>query len=189
MLLPMTGPLEAILFAAGGDGLSVAEIAAILQLSVDEAADMCDVLCQSYDDREAGLMMVELAGRWVLGTRTRYADYLRQMAASPASPGLSNAALEVLAIVAYKQPVSRLDIDEIRGVQSDRSLATLVHRRMVAEVGRQEAPGRPILYGTTAEFLQTFGLNSLGDLPPLPEESDSIDGLPLFRLDPTLPRD
>jgi segregation and condensation protein B len=111
------------------------------------------------------------------------------MAAPSTSNTLSTAALEVLAIVAYKQPISRADIEAIRGVQSERAIATLVHRRLIAEVGRQDSPGRPILYGTTDVFLQTFGLRSLEDLPPLPAEPPMPSDLSLFHLTPTLPRD
>ncbi|WP_245575753.1 SMC-Scp complex subunit ScpB [Alicyclobacillus contaminans] len=185
----MTGPLEAVLFAAGSDGLSLVEIADVLQLSTDEALQVCRELQDQYRDRNGGIELVELAGVWQLVTRPEHAMYLRKLATAPTSSHLSNAALEVLAIVAYRQPISRIEIEAIRGVQSDRAVQTLVHRQLIAEVGRQEGPGRPILYGTTPTFLQTFGLRSLEDLPPLPEEPEIAQDLNLFQLTPALPRD
>ncbi|WDM03095.1 SMC-Scp complex subunit ScpB [Alicyclobacillus cycloheptanicus] len=185
----MTGPLEAILFAAGSEGLATEEIADILQLSVDESLRLCEELQQALTDRGAGIQLMELAGHWALTTRPEHATYLRRMATSPTASGLSAAALEVLAIVAYRQPVSRMDIESIRGVQSDRAVATLVHRGMIREVGRQDAPGRPILYGTTDTFLQTFGLRSLDDLPPLPAEPELPQDLSLFQFGSTVARD
>jgi segregation and condensation protein B len=146
-------------------------------------------LQREYDERGAGLAVVELAGSWQLVTRPEHAVYLRRLARTPTATQLSSAALEVLSIVAYKQPISRLDIEQIRGVKSDRAIATLVHRQLITEVGRQDSPGRPILYGTTDTFLQTFGLRSLDDLPPLPQETELPQDVSLFDLRPSLPRD
>jgi segregation and condensation protein B len=179
MIVSMLGPLEALLFAAGSEGLTVEELAEILQLSVDETNALCRDLQMEF----------EWGGHWQLVTRSEHATYLRRMATAPVSTQLSNAALEVLAIVAYKQPVSRIDIEAIRGVQSDRAIQTLVHRQLIEEVGRLDAPGRPILYGTTALFLQTFGLRGVADLPPLPEAPQLPADVSLFHLTPTLPRD
>lgn len=189
MLVSITGALEAILFAAGSDGIALADVADILQLSVDEARAVCQELQKQYEARSAGLALVELAGNWQLVTRPEHAVYLRRMVESPFSANLSAAALEVVAIVAYRQPISRADIDFVRGVQSDRAVSTLVHRQLIREVARQEGPGRPILYGTTDVFLQTFGLRSVEDLPPLPAEEDLPTDLSLFALTPSLPRD
>ncbi|MCL6515760.1 MAG: SMC-Scp complex subunit ScpB [Alicyclobacillus sp.] len=187
--MPMLGALEAVLFAAGSEGLTDEELADILQLPVHECRSLCRALQAAYDERGSGLQVMELGQTWQLVTRPEHAVYLRRMAATPMSTHLSPAALEVLAIVAYRQPISRLEIDHVRGVQSDRAIQTLVHRRLIAEVGRQDAPGRPILYGTTQTFLQTFGLRSLEDLPPLPEESGEETALSLFQKPPAWPRD
>lgn len=189
MLMPLTGTLEAIIFAAGSEGISSDELSDILQIPVHEVVALCQDLRNSYEERGAGLAIVEVASHWQMVTRPEHADALRRMAAPTTSSTLSAAALEVLAIIAYKQPISRLDIEAIRGVQSDRALSTLVHRQLVKEVGRMEAPGRPILYGTTDTFLQTFGLRALDELPPLPEEPDVPDNLALFQLAPLLPQD
>ena len=189
MILSVQGPLEALLFAAGSEGLSIDELADILQLSVDETKSVCLELQKAYAERDGGIAVVELANHWHMVTRPEHSIYLRRMATTPTSTHLSTAALEVLAIVAYKQPASRLTIESIRGVQSDRAVQTLVHRQLIVEVGRMDAPGRPILYGTTALFLQTFGLKDIADLPPLPDEADPLTDLSLFELTPSLPRD
>lgn len=189
MIVPMSAPLEALLFAAGSEGLPVEEISNILQLSLDETRSLCEQLRASYDERESGLQVVDLAGTWQLVTRAEQAPYLRRMATVPSSTNLSTAALEVLALVAYRQPISRIEVESIRGVQSDRAVHTLVHRQLIAEVGRQESPGRPILYGTTDTFLQTFGLRGIEDLPPLPADTQVPDDLSLFQMVPPLPRD
>ncbi|WP_245632849.1 SMC-Scp complex subunit ScpB [Alicyclobacillus kakegawensis] len=189
MLLNVTGPLEALLFAAGSEGLTTEELADVLQLGVEETRQLCLQLQKQYDERGAGLALVEFAGSWQLVTRPEHAIYLRRLAHTPVATQLSTAALEVLSIVAYRQPISRAEIEDVRGVKSDRAIATLVHRRLIAEVGRQNAPGRPILYGTTDTFLQTFGLRSLEDLPPLPEMNDASLDLALFEQRASVPRD
>jgi len=190
VLVSMTGPLEAILFAAGNNGLSIEDISQVLQLSVDETRLLCQTLQKSLDDRGAGIALVEIAETWQLSTRPEHVDYLRRMSTSPTTGNLSTAALETLAIVAYHQPITRSDIESIRGVQSDRAVQTLVHRQLIVDTGRQDGPGRPILYGTTDYFLQTFGLRNIQDLPPLPEPTELPQpDLSLFQLTPTLPRD
>lgn len=190
MLVPLIGPLEAVLFAAGSEGLSTEELAHVLQLAEDEVTSLCRSLSESLQTRGSGLMLVELAGTWQLATRPEHVAYLRRMATAPTHTNLSNAALEALAIVAYKQPITRAEVEAIRGVQSDRAIQTLVHRQLITEVGRQEGPGRPILYGTTDHFLTSFGLRKLSDLPPLPPEpEDGEMDLSLFQLAPALPKD
>lgn len=189
MLVPLIAPLEAILFAAGSNGLGLEEISAILQVSIPEAQSLCMELQSLYDERRAGIRLVELAESFVLVTRAEHADYLKRMATSPTSTNLSVAALEVLAIVAYRQPITRAEVELTRGVQSDRAISTLTHRQLIKEVGRQDGPGRPILYGTTENFLQTFGLRSLADLPPLPDEPLQAKDLSLFQMTSPAPRD
>ncbi|MCL6548736.1 MAG: SMC-Scp complex subunit ScpB [Alicyclobacillus sp.] len=187
--MPMTAALEAVLFAAGQEGMTTRDLAGLFQISEAEARSWCLQLQEAYASREGGLAVMEVAGAWQIVTRPEYAPYLSRMASAPTSQTLSAAALEVLAIVAYQQPVSRADIEAIRGVQSDRVLNTLVHRQLIREVGRQEAPGRPILYGTTDTFLQVFGLRSLKDLPPIPADQEAPQDLQLFQFPPALPRD
>lgn len=187
--MSMTAPVEALLFVVGSQGLSTEELAHALQMNIDETRSLCLTLQEEYEKRTAGIKLVELAGTWQLVTRAEHAEYIKRLATSPTSTQLSNAALEVLSIVAYKQPISRLGVEHIRGVNSDGVITTLNHRQLIEEVGRQDSPGRPILYGTTDLFLQTFGLKSLGDLPQLPEEEEVPQDLSLFDLRPALPRD
>lgn len=189
MIVSLIAPLEAVLFASGSNGLSTEDIAQVLQLSVGEAKALCEDLRQRYVDSGFGIQLVELAGTWQLVTKPEHVEYVKRMATSPTSAHLSPAALEVLAIVAYRQPMTRSDIEAIRGVQSDRAVGTLVHRQLIEECGRQEAPGRPILYATTDLFLQTFGLRSLQDLPPLPAEAQLPKEVALFDLPSLLSRD
>ncbi|RKJ07040.1 SMC-Scp complex subunit ScpB, partial [Butyricicoccus sp. 1XD8-22] len=109
-------------------------------------------------------------GTYQLTTKTDMADTIKKLVENPTSNVLSSASLEVLAIIAYKQPITRVEIEDLRGVKSDRPIQTLVSRGLIQEVGRAEGTGRAILYGTTKEFLNYFGLNHINDLPPLPEE-------------------
>ena len=123
-----------------------------------------------------GLTLLEINGGYKLGTKPQVARYIELLYKQPAQ-ALSNAALEVLSIIAYKQPVTRGEIDFIRGVQSDRALATLVEKGLVKDVGRKDGPGRPILYATTEQFLLHFGLHSLDDMPNLDVELPDDDML------------
>ena len=182
----MTAPAEAILFASGSNGLTTEEVATVLQLSFDETRALCLDLQASYDKRAAGIQLIEVAGTWQLVTKPEFADSVRRLATTPSSGNLSPAAFEVLAIVAYQQPITRIEIEAIRGVQSDRAVATLAHRQLIEESGRQDSPGRPILYKTTDAFLQTFGLRGLNDLPPLPAESELPKEVSLFDFSSTL---
>jgi segregation and condensation protein B len=189
VIIPLTGALEAILFAAGSEGLSAQEISRILEVPEETVSQLVAELERIYAEPDRGLQVRRIADRWVLCTREDQAPYLARMARTTAPAPLSAAALEVLAIVAYRQPISRMGIEALRGVQSESAIATLVHRRLITEVGREDAPGRPILYGTTDVFLRAFGLRSLDDLPPLPEDEIPTAELSLFQLRPAMPRD
>jgi segregation and condensation protein B len=160
--------IECLLFAAGSDGLSPSQIAGIMGMTKEEAADICYDLQADLEREKRGVQIVEIAGVFQMTTRPEYAPFLQKMAREPEPAGISQAALEVLAIIAYRQPVTRLDVEEVRGVKSDRAIQSLLAKRLIQEVGRAEGPGRPILYGTTREFLEHFGLGSLEDLPPPP---------------------
>lgn len=189
MIIPLTGALEAVLFAAGSDGLSIDELARILEIPRTTVQELLAVLDHAMKSEGRGIQLRTHGDKWVLCTREEYAPYLSKLANDHTPAQLSHAAMEVLAIIAYRQPVSRITIDHIRGVQSDSAIATLLHRRLITEVGREDAPGRPILYGTTDTFLRAFGLSSLDDLPPLKEDEAAPSELSLFQLRPTLPRD
>lgn len=182
----MFAKIEAILYAAGEDGVDLVNLAQILGLSVAAMRQQMDAFITKLTaDADSGLCCRLAGAKYYLLTKPETAATLRQYFQGPPATGLSQAALEVLAIIAYKQPVTRIEIDEIRGVQSSGSLQTLVTRQLVGEAGRLDAPGRPIMYATTPEFLDYFGLKHLSDLPPLPETGTApADPEDLFSQEP-----
>lgn len=148
-------------------------------LSEQTIAKICDVkdvnyitaiieeLKHNYDINSRALAIMKIAGGWQMSTRPEYGIWVRKLYQTRLTLRLSNAALEVLAIIAFKQPITKSDIEAIRGVDSSAPIDTLLERKLITPVGRKEAIGRPILYGTTDEFLKQFGLNSIEDLPKL----------------------
>lgn len=165
------GILESLLFAAGDEGLSLKQISAVLEVEEHKALEIINELKLSYDkDSSRGITLVNLAGVYQLATKKENVQFLKKLVESPNTNTLSQAALETLAIVAYKQPITRTEIEEIRGVKTERPLQTLMAKVLIKEVGRAEGTGRAILYGTTKEFLDYFGLRSLDELPPLPDK-------------------
>ncbi|MDN3016650.1 SMC-Scp complex subunit ScpB [Paenibacillus sp. BSR1-1] len=163
--------LESLLFAAGDEGLSLKQLAEVLDIDEIKANEIIEVLKQEYDkDENRGIIVVQLAGTYQLATKKENAPYLKKLVDSPNNSTLSQAALETLAIIAYKQPITRAEIEEIRGVKTERPLHTLVSKALIKEVGRAEGTGRAYLYGTTKEFLDYFGLKSVNELPKLPEK-------------------
>ncbi|PWW30416.1 segregation and condensation protein B [Cytobacillus oceanisediminis] len=173
------GIAESLLFAAGDEGLSLKQIAHVLEVEEIQAREIMDGLMEDYNDNSTrGIMVVELAGTFQLVTKKEFSPYLKKLVESPSAATLSQAALETLAIIAYRQPITRTEIEEIRGVKTERPLQTLASKALIKEVGRAEGTGRAYLYGTTKEFLDYFGLKSIEELPPLPdkvsEEEDSF---------------
>jgi len=161
----LQGPIEALLFASG-QPLPADKIAGILNIHIDDVYMLLDDLAASMSAEARGLTIVEVAGGFQLCTKPDYADIVGKLANIHESR-LSTAALETLAIVAFKQPVTKQEVESIRGVKVDRVISTLLERMLIKETGRKEAIGRPVLYGTTSEFLQCFGLKSLDDLPAI----------------------
>ena len=160
----MEPALEAILYTAGESGVTLGELAGILEISESAMRQQLDAYRQRLAaDDQRGLQLQQFADRYYLLTKPAYAPAIKKYFAGPPAAGLSQAALEVLAIIAYQQPITRIEIDEIRGVQSSGALTTLAARQLIKEAGRKEAPGRPILYATTQFFLDYFGLNRLAD--------------------------
>jgi segregation and condensation protein B len=161
----LAAALECVLYLAG-EPLSTAELARILEVTPRRAEEIAAQLAASLEGR--GLQVVNVAGGYRLCTRPEYSPYVERIH-PPQRIRLSRAALETLAIVAYRQPVTRPEVEAIRGVNVDGVVETLLNYGLVSEKGRKQAPGRPTLYCTTEEFLTRFGLNRLNDLPPLPE--------------------
>lgn len=172
------GIAESLLFAAGDEGLSLKQIAHVLEVEENQAREIMDSLMEDYNTGSRGIMAVELAGTFQLVTKKEFSPYLKKLVESPSGASLSQAALETLAIIAYRQPITRTEIEEIRGVKTERPLHTLSAKALIKEVGRADGTGRAYLYGTTKEFLDYFGLKSIEELPPLPdkisEEEDSL---------------
>ena len=174
--------MEALLFVAGDDGMTARQLATYLDLDLmDVEAGLSELKSQYNDNEERGITLKELAGTFQLTTKETVADTIQKLVENPTSNVLSNASLEVLAIVAYKQPITRAELEDLRGVKSERPIQTLVSRALIKEVGRAEGPGRAILYGTTKEFLNYFGLKAIEELPPLPDQqSDAEQDTDLF---------
>ncbi len=158
--------LEALLFVSD-EPVTSAVLAQVLDVDRREVEDLCHELARRYEEDRAGISLRSVAGGWRLSTNPQAAPVVERYVLASRHTRLTKAALETLAIVAYKQPVTRHQISSIRGVNSDGVLRALVDRGVVAEVGREEGPGRPLLYGTTPEFLERLGLPSLSALPPL----------------------
>lgn len=168
--------IEGLLFMAGDEGLTKRQLSDIMELDAEFAVDLVYDLQRDLEREERGVQITEVAGAFRMTTNAEHAPYFERMAYTPTRSQLSQAALETLSIVAYRQPITRIDIEEIRGVKSDRAIQSLVSKDLIEEVGRAEAIGRPILYGTTKSFLDYFGLASIRDLPE-PKHVDIEDAL------------
>lgn len=162
--------LESMLFAAGDEGLTLKQIGAALDINEQEAERIIEELCDQYEsDEDRGLTIAILAGTYQLVTKRKYSVVLQKLVENSQTDFISQAALETMAIIAYKQPITRVEIEDIRGVKTERPLRTLLAKGLIKEAGRREGIGRAILYGTTREFLDYFGLTDIKELPPLPE--------------------
>lgn len=181
-LKTLLSKMEALLFVAGDDGMTAKQLATYLDLEImDVEAGLSELKTQYNDTEERGITLKELAGTFQLTTKESVADTIQKLVENPTSNVLTNASLEVLAIVAYKQPITRAELEDLRGVKSERPIQTLVSRALIKEVGRADGPGRAILYGTTKEFLNYFGLKDISELPALPDEySDEEQDTDLF---------
>lgn len=160
--------LEAILFAMG-DSVELDRLAAAIEETPEETRRLLERMQESWKEEKRGVCLVEYEGAFQMCTRGDLYEYLIRVAKAPKKYALTDTLLETLSIIAYKQPVTRLDVEKIRGVNSDRAISRLVEFGLVTELGRMDAPGRPLLFGTTEQFLRTFGVKSLEELPRLNE--------------------
>lgn len=158
--------IEAILFVAG-EPVCVEDLAHALDLTVGELSGTLDQLRDEYDLDARGVRLARFGDSVQLTTRPDYAPYIERLLQPVQKQSLSQAAMETLSIIAYRQPVTKAEIEAVRGVKCDYSVASLVNKELICEVGRRESLGRPILYGTTPKFLQHFGIESLDELPPM----------------------
>lgn len=163
--------IESLLFTSG-DPLKLKDIASILECSMDFAEDLMEKLKLQYEISSRGIKIVSINDEYQLVTKAENSQYIQKLLKVNTRQSLSQAALETLAIIAYKQPITRLNIDEIRGVKSDRAVTTLLDRGFIKEAGRLEVAGRPVLFSTTDKFLLHFGLENLSQMPSLNELFD-----------------
>lgn len=160
---------EAILFTMG-ESVELSKIASALEISERDAQLIIRNLMDRYNNINSGLQIIELNKSYQMCTKAEEYEYLIRIAKQPKKHVLTDVLLETLSIVAYKQPVTRVEIEKIRGVSCEHAINRLVEFNLIQEVGRLEAPGRPILFGTTEEFLRCFGVQSVDDLPTLDPE-------------------
>ncbi|QFG01137.1 SMC-Scp complex subunit ScpB [Psychrobacillus glaciei] len=175
--------MESLLFVSGDDGLTKKQLAFLTETTEELVTETLEKMMREYElNAERGIVIKQLAGTYQFVTKLANVKTIQKLVENPTSQSLSQASLEVLAIIAYKQPITRVEIEDIRGVKSERPIYTLSAKGLVQEVGRAEGTGRAILYGTTTEFLQYFGLQDIKALPPLPEEIsvDEMEDADLF---------
>ncbi len=171
--------LEGLLFVVGDDGLSINQMMDLLEIEHDEAIELINNLKKEYENKNRGIRLHFLGNTFKLTTKSEHSKYYQKLLVNEENNRLSNSALETLAIVAYNEPITRIEVDEIRGVATGQLIRKLVAKGLLKECGRSELAGRPILYKTTSEFLDYFGLKTIEDLPkinqPVEEEKESVD--------------
>lgn len=163
--------LEAVLFAVG-EPVEVTKLSQGLQVSQEIVENSLHILKEKYDSPQSGLCLLKLDDKYQLCTKKMFADCIRRVIEIKKNAPLSNAAFEVLAIIAYNQPVTKAFVEQIRGVDCSAVITNLCQKSLIEEKGRLDLPGRPLIYGTTPEFLRCFNLSSLDDLPELPEKNE-----------------
>lgn len=167
--------LEALLFASGTP-ISAEKLAQSLKLDKETVCKVAQNLADELDARQSGLCVVRLGEEYQLCSRTEYAEAIRRALEIRRNTPLSQAAMEVLAVVAYNQPVTKAFVEQVRGVDCSGVVGSLCAKGLLEEKGRLELPGRPLLYGTTPDFLRCFGFSSLDELPPLPDRQEGLGG-------------
>ena len=165
--------LEGMLFVAGDDGVSASKLAEIMEIDSSEVLKLIDELSEDCKSESRGVQVKQFGDLYKFVTKEEHSKYYKKLVDEDISDSLSNSALEILAIVAYNQPITRVTIDEIRGVSCAHIVRKLVMKNLIKEVGKSELPGRPLLYGVTDQFLDYFGLKSLDDLPEIKVETES----------------
>ena len=158
--------IEAILFTMG-ESVELGKIADVIELGKGETRKIIQEMMKEWNESERGVSIMEMDGAYQMCTRTEYYEYLIKIAKQPKRRVLTDVLLETLSIIAYKQPVTKAEIEKIRGVSCDHAINKLVEYNLVCELGRLDAPGRPLLFGTTEEFLRSFGVHSVDELPVL----------------------
>ena len=178
----LTSAFEAVLFS-GGEPQSIDRFSQVFDIAPEKVVKVMESLEKKLKEQKSGLELLRLDNTYQLATRAEYADYIKKMFDIRRRTPLSPAALEVLAVVAYNQPVTKSFIEQVRGVDCSGVVTTLVEKGLIEERGRLELPGKPLLYGTPKTFLRCFGINDLSGLPPLPKnenaEESTAEQIPL----------
>lgn len=167
--------LEGLLFVVGEDGLTLDQIEDVLEITEEESKELVTELKKEYEDKSRGLRIDFLGNRFKITTKFEHKEYYQKLIENPETNFLSQAALETLAIIAYNEPITRVQVDAIRGVGSSSIIRKLVAKGFIKETGRSDMPGRPILYETTHEFLDYFGLSTIGDLPKIDDILNEVE--------------
>ena len=178
--------IEGLLFVVGDDGLDLDEISKILEISKDETKELIKELQNDYQSSDRGIRIDFLGDKLKLTTKKEHNIYYQKLLTTEDNNNLSQAALETLAIIAYNQPITRVKVDELRGISNNHIIRKLVAKGLIKEGGRSNMPGRPILYETTSEFLDYFGLSSIENLPDMrdfleEEEKETEDEVDLYQ--------
>ena len=174
------GVLEGILFVVGDEGITLSQLCEVMEIDEVEAKEILLSLKKAYETEDRGLRISYLGDAFKLTTKKEHKEYYEKLVVNPVSNNLSQSALEVLAIIAYNQPITRLEIDELRGVNSTYVLRRLVAKGLIKESGKSTLPGRPNLYKTTKEFLDYFGLSTISDLPSFKRIEEDTGETDLF---------
>ena len=171
----LLGVLEGVLFVVGDEGITLNQICEILNVDMEESKRLLMELKKTYETEDRGITISYLGDAFKLTTKKEHKEYYQRLIETPESNTLSPAALETLAIIAYNQPITRVEIDEMRGVNNVHMIRKLLAKGLIKEVGKSTMPGRPNLYGTTSEFLDYFGLSSIKELPLIVKEEEPTD--------------
>lgn len=162
--------MEAVLFASG-DPVSIDRLSQVFEVSPEKTESIASALEKKLEENKSGVKLIRLENKYQLATRNEFAEYVKKAFDIKRKTPLSPAALEVLAVIAYNQPVTRSFVEQVRGVDCSGVITTLIEKELIEERGRLELPGKPLLYGTTDNFLRCFSISDLSELPPLPKDN------------------
>lgn len=162
--------MEAVLFASG-DPVSIDRLSQVFEVSPEKTESIASALEKKLEENKSGVKLIRLENKYQLATRNEFAEYIKKAFDIKRKTPLSPAALEVLAVIAYNQPVTRSFVEQVRGVDCSGVITTLIEKELIEERGRLELPGKPLLYGTTDNFLRCFSISDLSELPPLPKDN------------------
>lgn len=166
----LVSAMEAVLFASG-DPVSIDRLSQVFEVSPEKTESIASALEKKLEENKSGVKLIRLENKYQLATRNEFAEYIKKAFDIKRKTPLSPAALEVLAVIAYNQPVTRSFVEQVRGVDCSGVITTLIEKELIEERGRLELPGKPLLYGTTDNFLRCFSISDLSELPPLPKDN------------------